>query len=185
MQNYDRQLRELQRTSLSARYPGSGQRALIKHLRFIVYNFLSHRWLQKVAKGVCIRSWLSAGRSAAIARWHLDAAQSFFLLVLQAPGTIHAVCCAGYCVTRNCMLMISPSNVLTEARNNACTMLIKMTTPAEAGAAQSNAMIPLPSLRDCSVRVSTAYCSELLSCCCCCSLHPMQAEKCFDQKDFR
>ena len=66
-------------------------------------------------------------------------------------------------VSRNCMQMINPSDVLTEANNNACTMLIKVTTPAKTGTAQPNAMIPLPSLRDCSVRVSPAYCSELLS----------------------
>ncbi|KAL3149275.1 hypothetical protein ABBQ32_002092 [Trebouxia sp. C0010 RCD-2024] len=46
--------------------------------------------------------------------------------------------------------MVNPSNVLTQANNNACMMLVKMTTPAEQGIAKTNAIIPLPSLRDCS-----------------------------------
>ena len=69
--------------------------------------------------------------------------------------------------------MINPSNVLTEANNNACTMLIKMTTPADVGTAKTTAIIPLPSLRDCSVRVSTACCILQVFC----YLHPMQALK--------
>ena len=50
------------------------------------------------------------------------------------------------------IVMINPSQLLTEANNNACTMLIKMTTPAGEGMAKTKAIIPLPSLRDCSVR---------------------------------
>ncbi|DBA70508.1 TPA: hypothetical protein ACH3X2_011909 [Trebouxia sp. C0005] len=46
--------------------------------------------------------------------------------------------------------MINPSQLLTEATNNACTMFIKMTTPAGEGMAKTKAIIPLPSLRDCS-----------------------------------
>lgn len=46
--------------------------------------------------------------------------------------------------------MFNPSQFLTEANNNACTMLIKMTTPAGEGLSKTSAIIPLPSLRDCS-----------------------------------
>lgn len=46
--------------------------------------------------------------------------------------------------------MINPSQLLTEANNYACTMLTKMTTPAGEGMAKTKAIVPLPSLRDCS-----------------------------------
>ena len=46
-----------------------------------------------------------------------------------------------------------PSHVLTEANNNAYEMLMNMAAPLDAGTVKTQPIVPLPSLRDCSVRL--------------------------------